>query len=110
MGEVYRATDPQLEREVAIKVLPEGAHLSAERLQRFRHEALATAALNHPHVMAVYDVGVEGTATYLVTELLAGRDLRRILSDGPIAERKALHYARQIADGLAAVHEKGIVH
>ena len=110
MGEVYRAADPQLEREVAIKVLPEGAHLSAERLQRFRHEALATAALNHPHVMAVYDVGVEGTATYLVTELLAGRDLRQILSDGPIAERKALHYARQIADGLAAVHEKGIVH
>jgi serine/threonine protein kinase len=110
MGEVYRATDPQLKREVAIKVLPEAADLSPERLQRFRQEALATAALNHPHVVAVYDAGAEGAATYVVSELLEGRDLREILSAGPITPRKALRYALQIADGLAAVHEKGIVH
>jgi len=110
MGEVYRASDPELQREVAIKVLPEAAHLSADRLQRFRHEALATAALNHPHVVAVYDAGVDGAGTYVVSELLEGRDLRQILSAGRLSPRKALHYAFQVADGLAAIHEKGIVH
>jgi len=110
MGEVYRARDSQLRRDVAIKVLRELADAPPQRARRFEQEALATASLNHPHVVAVYDAGSDGATSYVVTELLDGSDLRHVLSAGPLRPRKALEYATQIASGLAAIHEKGIVH
>ena len=108
MGEVYRATDSVLHRQVAIKVLPDTIE-SAERARRFRQEAFATAAINHPHVMSVYDAGIDGTLPYIVTELLDGTDLATVIAKGVKPERM-LEYAIQIARGLAAIHEKGIVH
>ena len=110
MGEVYRGRDPRLGRDVAIKVLPSNASTDPGRLQRFEQEARAAAALNHPNILAVYDVGVHDGAPYIVSELLQGQTLRACLSDGPIPIRTALDYAAQIAQGLAAAHEKGIVH
>src|SRR5262245_35932862 len=110
MGEVYRAVDASLQRDVAIKVLPEEFASDADRLRRFQQEALATATLNHPHVVAVYDVGAHERGAFVVTELLEGRTLRDVLAAGPLPLRKAIDYATQIANGLAAVHEKGIVH
>jgi len=110
MGEVYRGRDPRLGRDVAIKVLPANASSDPGRLQRFEQEARAAAALNHPNILAVYDVGVHDGAPYIVSELLEGQTLRECLSNGPIPVRTALDYAVQIAHGLAAAHEKGIVH
>jgi len=110
MGEVYRARDPRLKREVAVKVLPAAFSLDAERLRRFEQEALATAALNHPNILAVFDIGASDGAPYVVSELLEGETLRLRLSGGAMAARKALDYALQLAHGLAAAHEKGIVH
>ena len=110
MGEVYRAHDAGLQRQVAIKVLPEAFASDADRLRRFQQEALATATLNHPHIVAVYDVGTHEHGAFVVTELLEGRTLREVLNAGPLPVRKAVDYATQIASGLAAVHEKGIVH
>jgi len=110
MGEVYRARDSRLKREVAIKVLPHAFSLDADRLRRFEQEALATAALNHPNILAVFDIGTNEGAPYVVSELLEGETLRERLRGGPIAIRKTLDYALQIAHGLAAAHEKGIVH
>jgi eukaryotic-like serine/threonine-protein kinase len=110
MGEVYRAADTRLLRDVAIKVLPEAVANSPDRVRRFQQETLATAALSHPHVIAVYDAGVEGRIPYVVFELLDGRDLRQVMRAGSLTPRKALDYAAGIASGLAAVHEKGIVH
>ena len=110
MGEVYRARDSRLKREVAIKVLPQALSLDADRLRRFEQEALATAALNHPNILAVFDIGASEGAPYVVSELLEGETLRDRLRTGPIPVRKALDYASQIAHGLAAAHEKGIVH
>jgi serine/threonine protein kinase len=110
MGEVYRARDSRLKREVAIKVLPQALSLDADRLRRFEQEALATAALNHPNILAVFDIGASDGAPYVVSELLEGETLRERLRTGPIPVRKALDYASQIAHGLAAAHEKGIVH
>jgi Tol biopolymer transport system component len=110
MGEVYRARDSRLKREVAIKVLPQALSLDADRLRRFEQEALATAALNHPNILAVFDIGSNQGAPYVVSELLEGETLRERLRGGSIAVRKALDYAMQIAHGLAAAHEKGIVH
>src|SRR5580692_225488 len=110
MGEVYRARDSRLKREVAIKVLPQSLSLDADRLRRFEQEALATAALNHPNILAVFDIGESDGAPYVVSELLEGETLRERLRGGPIPVRKALEYALQIAHGLAAAHEKGIIH
>jgi serine/threonine protein kinase len=110
MGEVYRCRDPRLKREVAIKVLPQAFSLDADRLRRFEQEALATAALNHPNILAVFDIGTSEGSPDVVSELLEGETLRERLRGGSIAVRKALDYALQIAQGLAAAHEKGIIH
>jgi serine/threonine protein kinase len=111
MGEVYRARDPRLGREVAIKILPAAIGTDSERLRRFEQEARATAALNHPNILAVYDIGTDSTTAYVVSELLGGQTLRTILSDtGALPLRKGTDYAVQIAKGLAAAHDKGIVH
>jgi tRNA A-37 threonylcarbamoyl transferase component Bud32/WD40 repeat protein len=110
MGEVYRARDSRLKREVAIKVLPQALSLDADRLRRFEQEALATAALNHPNILAVFDIGTNEGSPYVVSELLEGETLRERLRSGSIAVRKTLDYALQIAHGLAAAHEKGIIH
>ena len=109
MGEVYRARDPRLEREVAIKVLPEEI---ADRmhLRRFEQEARAAGALNHPNILAVYDVGTHQSAPYVVSELLEGQTLRVRLEGGALPVHKALEHALEIAHGLAAAHDKGIVH
>lgn len=110
MGVVYRARDSRLSRLVAIKVLP--AHLSADsdRLKRFEQEAQSAAALNHPNILAVYQLGSYQGAPYLVSELLEGETLRELLKHGPISQERALDYAQQIADGLSAAHERGIIH
>jgi len=110
MGEVYRARDPRLGRDVAIKVLP-GSHTNdPERLRRFEVEARAAAALNHPNILAIYDIGARDGVPYVVSELLEGQTLREQLAAGPLSVRKAVEYAVQIARGLEAAHEKGIVH
>jgi eukaryotic-like serine/threonine-protein kinase len=110
MGEVYRAVDSRLGRAVALKLLPKAFAGDPERLRRFEQEARATAALNHPAILAVYDVGVHDGTPYLVTELLEGATLRDRLRDGPLPVRTCLDYATQIAEGLAAAHTQGIVH
>ncbi len=110
MGEVYRARDTRLKREVAIKVLPAGISSDPDRLRRFEQEALATAALNHPNILAVFDVGTQEGAPYLVSELLEGETLREQLGRGRLVVRKAIDYGVQVAHGLAVAHEKGIVH
>ena len=111
MGEVYRARDtrPELAREVAIKVLV-GADTDSDRLRRFELEARTTGALNHPNSLAIYDVGTYAGMLYLVEELLDGTTLREPIQRGPLPHRKAVEYARAIAQGLAAAHAKGIVH
>ncbi len=110
MGEVYRARDTRLGRDVAIKVLPAELAADPERLRRFEQEARAVAALSHPNILALYDVGTHEGAPYLVTELLEGESLRQRLQGGALPARKAVETAVQIAEGLAAAHEKGIVH
>ena len=110
MGEVYRGHDPRLDRAVAIKVLAGDYSTDAERVQRFEQEARATATLNHPHIVAVHDVGQHEGVPYIVSELLEGETLRERLRTGPVPPRKAIEYAIQIARGLSAAHDKGIVH
>jgi len=110
MGEVYRARDTRLSRDVAIKVLSELASLDSERLLRFEQEARSAAALNHPNILAVYQMGTYFGVPYLVSELLDGKTLTESIRRGPMPMRKAIDYAIQIAEGLAAAHEKGIVH
>ena len=110
MGEVYRARDARLAREVAIKVLPEDSTADPERLQRFEQEAKAVGALNHPNLLAVFDTGQHEGAPFVVFELLEGETLRARLAGKALPPPKALDYAIQIARGLAAAHEKGIVH
>jgi eukaryotic-like serine/threonine-protein kinase len=110
MGEVYRAKDPRLGREVAIKVLPASFSQDADRLKRFEQEARAAGVLNHPNITAVYELGSHEGSPYIVTELLEGETLRSRLASGSLPPRKAIDYAVQIARGLAAAHEKGIVH
>jgi eukaryotic-like serine/threonine-protein kinase len=110
MGEVYRAKDPRLGRDVAIKVLPAIFSSDADRLKRFEQEARAAGVLNHPNVTIVYDIGSHDGAPYVVQELLEGETLRSELASGRFSPRKAIEYAVQIAHGLAAAHEKGIVH
>jgi Tol biopolymer transport system component len=110
MGEVYKARDARLGREVALKILPESFAQDPDRLHRFEQEARAVAALNHPNILAVFDIGWHGSAPFLVSELLEGESLRAMLDAGPLPQRKAIEYGVQIAHGLAAAHEKGIVH
>jgi serine/threonine protein kinase len=110
MGEVYRARDPALKREVAIKILPSFVSQDPDRLHRFEQEAQAAAALNHPNILAVYQFGVFEGAPYLVSELLEGSTLRQLLQRGTLPIRKAIDYGIQIAHGLAAAHEQGIIH
>jgi Tol biopolymer transport system component len=110
MGEVYRARDTRLGRDVALKVLPASSSTDPDRLQRFEQEARATAALNHPNILALYDIGRSEGGPFIVTELLEGQTLRDSLERGAMPVRKALEYAVQIARGLAAAHERGIVH
>src|SRR5262245_5731881 len=110
MGEVYKGRDPRLGRDVAIKIIPSAFAADAERLTRFEQEARATAALTHPNIVAVYDVGRHDNSPYIVSELLDGETLRDRLSGGPLPVRKAVECAAQIARGLAAAHEKGILH
>ena len=110
MGEVYRAKDDRIGREVAIKVLPPALSADADRLRRFEQEARAAGRLNHPNVLALYDVGTHEGSPYLVSELLLGETLRDRLRGKPLPLRKALDFALQIARGLAAAHEKSIVH
>ena len=110
MGEVYRAHDSRLGREVAVKVLPASFAADRERLRRFEQEARATGALNHPNILGVYDIGNHDGAPYVVSELLDGDTLRARIGNVPLPQRKAIDYAAQIAKGLAAAHDKGIVH
>jgi len=110
MGEVYRARDTRLDRDVAIKVLPELLSMEPQRLLRFEAEARAAAALNHPNILAVYQMGTFLGVPYLVSELLEGKTLTETIRRGPLTVRKAVDYGVQIAQGLAAAHEKGIVH
>lgn len=110
MGEVYRARDLRLDREVAIKILPADLAHDGDRLKRFEQEAHAISALNHPNILTIYDIGSHEGAPYLVVELLEGEELRAQLNEGALPVRKAIEYAQQIAAGLAAAHEKGIVH
>ena len=110
MGEVYRARDSRLGRDVAIKVLPSFLSADSDRLRRFEQEARAAAALNHPNILAVHQMGTYEGAPYLVSELLEGETLREQIKRGRLSVRKAIDYGVQIARGLAAAHEKGIVH
>ena len=110
MGEVYRARDTQLGRDVAIKVLPSFLPADPDRLRRFEQEARAAAALNHPNILVVFQLGTHDGVPYLVSELLEGSTLREPLQRGALPIRKAIDYGAQIARGLAAAHEKGIVH
>ena len=110
MGEVYRAHDAKLDRDVAIKILPPALAGDPSALARFEREAKAVAALSHPNILAIHDFGRESAIVYAVMELLEGQTLRERLADGALPVRKALDIALQIAQGLAAAHEKGIVH
>jgi len=110
MGEVYRARDARLRRDVAIKFLRAETSSDPERLRRFEQEARAAGALNHPNVLAVHDVGTHESAPYLVTELLEGMTLREKLRSGGLTVREAVECSVQIARGLSAAHERGIVH
>ena len=110
MGEVYRAHDSRLNRTVAIKVLPASFSADRDRLQRFSQEARAAAALNHPNILSIFDIGEEQGAPYVVSELLEGETLRERVRNGPLPIRRVIDYAVQVAKGLAAAHEKGIVH
>jgi serine/threonine protein kinase len=110
MGEVYRAHDSRLDREVALKLLPSDFANDEVRLRRFEQEAKATSALNHPNILTVYDIGECEGSPFIAAELLEGEELRDLLNEGTISVRKAIEYAQQIVSGLAAAHSKGIVH
>ena len=110
MGEVFRARDERLGRDVALKLIRPASSANPDHLRRFEQEARAAAALNHPNILAIYDVGFEGTVPYIVAELLEGKNLRERLSAGPILVREAADYALQIAQGLSAAHQRLIVH
>jgi serine/threonine protein kinase len=110
MGEVYRARDARLNRDVAVKILREQGASTADGRSRFEREARAVAALSHPNIVAVFDVGVEGDRQYIVSELIEGESLRAMLTGSPVPVRKLIDIATQIADGLSAAHAAGIVH
>lgn len=110
MGEVYRGKDTRLKREVAIKILPDQASIDPERQRRFQREAQAASALNHPNILVVHDVGSENGTSYIVSELVDGEALRKVIQKGPSPLKSLLDIAVQIADGLAAAHQAGITH
>jgi TolB-like protein/cytochrome c-type biogenesis protein CcmH/NrfG len=110
MGEVYKARDKKLDRDVAVKVLPQSVAADPDTLARFEREAKAVAALSHPNILAIHDFGNQDGVAYAVMELLEGETLRGKLDAGPITQKKAVEYALQVAKGLSAAHEKGIVH
>src|SRR5438132_13702236 len=110
MGEVYRARDTRLGRDVAIKVLPGAFARDPERLRRFETEARAIATLDHPNILSIHDIGQHEGAPYLVSECLEGHSLRQELTGGALPLRRAVEYGTQIAQGLAAAHDKGIIH
>src|SRR6202011_917826 len=110
MGEVYRARDKKLDRDVAVKVLPESVAADPDALARFEREAKAVAALSHQNILAIHDFGNQKGVAYAVMELLEGETLRGKLDAGPIPQKQAVDYALQVAKGLSAAHEKGIVH
>src|SRR6185295_3415813 len=110
MGEVYRAFDPKIGREVAIKVLSPEFAANKERVARFEQEAQAAGSLNHPNILAIHDVDTANGLLYVVSELLEGEEVRDHLNRGAIPLRKTIEYAKQIVSGLCAAHEKGIIH
>src|SRR2546426_8287422 len=110
MGEVYKARDTKLDRDVAIKVLPQSVAVDPDTLARFEREAKAVAALSHPNILAIFDFGTHEGIAYAVMELLEGETLLGKLDAGPIPQKQAVDYALQIARGLSAAHEKGVVH
>jgi serine/threonine protein kinase len=110
MGQVYRATDTKLKRQVAIKILPASLAADADRLARFQREAEVLASLNHPHIAAIYGLEESAGATALVMELVEGDDLSQRIARGAIPLDEALPIAKQIADALEAAHEQGIIH
>jgi len=110
MGEVYRARDTRLSREVAIKVLPAEVAADPGRLKRFEKEARAASALNHPSIVTIYEIGCADSVSYIAMELVAGATLRELLAEGPLPVKKLLQIAAQVTDGLAKAHEAGIVH
>jgi serine/threonine protein kinase len=110
MGEVYRARDSRLGRDVALKILPETFSSESDRLYRFEQEARAVAALNHPNILAIFDIGRHNDSPFLISELLEGETVRAILDRGALSQRRTIECGAQIAQGLAAAHEKGIVH
>ena len=110
MGEVYRARDTRLQRDVALKILPPDVESDPARERRFLDEARAAGALNHPNILSVYDVGIDGTTPFIVTELIDGKQLRDEIDRGPLSLKRLLDLAAQIADGLQAAHQAGIFH
>src|SRR5262247_1772542 len=110
MGEVYRARDTRLGREVAIKVLPSEVSADRDRLARFEREARSASALNHPNIVTIYEIGSADSISYISMELVQGTTLRDLLAQGPLSLKRLLGLAVQIADGLARAHEAGIVH
>src|SRR2546429_6924843 len=108
MGEVYRARDPRLGREVAVKVLPESFSKDPDRLRRFEQEARAASQLSHPNIVTVHDFGTHGGAPYVVQELLEGETLRERLRTGALPARKAVEYGIQVAPGCHAAHARGL--
>ena len=110
MGEVYRARDTKLGRDVALKILPESFVHDPDRVARFRREAQVLASLNHPHIAAIYGLEEANGAQFLILELVEGGTLEERLKSGPLPLEEALTVARQIADALEAAHEKGIIH
>ena len=110
MGEVYRARDTRLFRDVALKILPPEVGDDPARRQRFEQEARVAGALNHPNIVAVYDVGRENGIAYLVTELIDGEPLRALIEKGPLAPRQVIDLGSQIGDALASAHDGGLVH
>jgi serine/threonine protein kinase len=110
MGEVYRARDTRLGREVAIKLLPGELASDPKRLRYFEAEARSASALNHPNIVTIYDIGQAGSGSYIAMELVDGRTLRELLAEGPLPIKKTLQLAAQVADGLAKAHAAGIVH
>ena len=110
MGEVYRARDLRLERAVAIKILPEVFSENPGRLRRFEQEARSASALNHPNIVTIYELGQDGCSHFIAMELVEGQTLRQLMSAGPLAMRKTIEIAAQVADGLTKAHEAGITH
>src|SRR5262245_62015506 len=110
MGEVYRARDTRLGREVAVKVLPAGLSQDPERLKRFEREASSASSLNHPNIVTIHDIGSQDSVSYIAMELVEGKPLRSVMLPGPLPVRQLLQLGAQIADGLARAHASGIVH